>query len=278
MSRHWTPEEDELIYRYGSQMPLPQLAELLTKKTGYSRSELSICARRRRIDPAWNVDPVGYISFHTVTGHGARNTAVNLAAMRQAIADGVIKRRYVGGYKRVFVPVKWADEWIQKREEQREEYDRLRAAGWMTTGEVARKLGISRRTTALALRHKVNLNGTYQVFRGVEKVLAPDLSYLWEPVAMNVAITAFKRVRQSIACPPGWWGLNRTARELEIGHKSLRPLAQWLIDLGFDRLRIRMNAAGHFYWTPADVIAFREANAERLKAGWDRKRKRKSRT
>jgi hypothetical protein len=38
-----------------------------------------------------------------------------------------------------------------------------------------------------------------------------------------------------------------------------------------------MDAAGHFYWVPADVIAFREANAERLKVGWDRKRKRKVR-
>lgn len=266
MGKSWTPEEDEILYRYGSQMPLPRLAKLLQKKTGVPRSEPAIAERRRRIDPLWATDPVGFISFHQVTGHGKMNTAVNVGAMQQAIADGVLKRRWVGGYKRVLVPVEWADRWIEERAKAQEEYDRLRAEGWMRTSEIADALGKDRKILGICLSRRTHLNGMYQVFRDVPKAVAPDGSHIWEGTKMRAAIAAWKRMKRSIAAPTGWWGLNRTGKALGIGHKSLKPPTQWLLELGFDKLSTKTNEVGHLYWKPDEIIAFRRQHDAEFQA------------
>lgn len=274
MNHRWTPEEDELIYRYGSQFPLEKLAIFVTGKTGIPRSLNAIKKRRRNLDPAWDIDPVGFISFHTVTGYGVKNLTQNERALRQAQADGVLKRRYIGGWRRVFVPVKWADAWIAKIEEERNQAELARAAGWLTTKEIAAKAGVTHKQMSISILRRHTTTGPYQVFRDVESIQLSDRSFLWEPVQAHAAIAAFKRIAIATVRPTGWWTASRTAREFGIGRKSFDPPARWLLDLGFGSLRVKMNDAGRRFWHPDDIRAFMEANVEAIEARTGKKERR----
>lgn len=274
----YTEEEDAIVQRYGSQMHPTKIAEMIHERTGRTRSIRSIRNRRLELDPAWDADPPGLISLHSISGVGRDNRTNNDRAIKKATDDGVIKRRLVGGAKRVYVPLWWADAWIAEEDANKQKYKELRDAGWMHTKEAAKIVGIVEEYFTIAMARLRKLDGAWRCFRDVECVLFANRRYLWEPNAMKAACATFLKERGGIPTrPKDLWGARRTAIELGVHRSAVKPASDWLIELGFDRLPIQMDAAGHFYWVPADVIAFREANAERLKVGWDRKRKRKVR-
>lgn len=257
MTKLWTPAEDALILEYGARMKAAKLRDFLEERTGIPRSVKMVQRRRIYLDPAWFVDPVGYISFFDVAGLGANGKSRNKRALRKAKADGVLKVRYLRGKKRMLVPTWWADEWIAFVDRERAEIDALRAAGWLTTAQIAEVLGKTRRQATMLLLHFAKRGTMYEMFLNVERKRLHDTSYLWEPVSFREAARLYQ-VKRSRAKPRGWWGIQRTADELGMYPRALRPAVKWVLELGFEReIASVTDGFGRRYWNPEHVRAFR---------------------
>lgn len=260
-NKRWTEEEDALVREYGARMNAEKLRVFLEERTGIPRSKKALQNRRMQLDNAWYVDPVGYISFYDVAGLGSNGKSRNRRAFRKAQADGVLRWRYLRGKKRMLVPTWWADEWIAFVDRERAEIQALRAAGWMTTPEVGKLIGKGSRQATMILRHFSKPGRMYEMFANVQGKQLHDTSWLWEPNSIREAVRAYQ-VKCARSKPRGWWGLQRTADELNVYGRALRPLVKWLVELGFEREVSHMtDGFDRRFWNPQQVRAFRMKHA-----------------
>jgi len=261
MPKRWTEEEDELLKQHGGRMPAEKLVGFLQKRTGITRTIAAIQLRRNHLDPAWSADPVGYVPFYDVAGLGSDGKSYNDRAFRQATEAGALKVRYLGGRERMLVATWWADWWLVNCAREREEADRFLEEGWLTTAEVARLLGFTRRKATLMLLHYAHRNGAYTMFANVEHVRLWNGRCVWEPNGIRAAVQLF-RLKNARSKPAGWWGIQRTSDELMVPARALRPTALWLRNLGFDEeVEMKTTGLGQAYWNPQQVLAFRSKHA-----------------
>lgn len=235
----------------------------LEKRTGIPRTIHAIRIRRNHLDAAWGTDPVGYVALGDIAGLGSRGYSSNERAKRKATEDGVLKSRFLGGKIRFIVPIAWADEWLAEREAERLQADELIAAGWLTTAQVAKLMNITRRRATIILTQFSKRGGYYGMFQHVRHHRLWDGRSVWEPTEIRAAIVLYnsKRARPK---PQGWWGLKRTADELQVAPRSIRDATVWLRKLGFEEVESRKNGFGRKFWNPQQVRAFREAHGEAI--------------
>lgn len=264
MPKRWTEEEDELLKQHGGRMPAEKLVGFLQKRTGITRTIAAIQIRRNHLDPAWSADPVGYVPFYDVAGLGSDGKSYNDRAFRQATEAGALKVRYLGGRERMLVATWWADWWLVNCAREREEADRFLEEGWLTTAEVARLLGFTRRKATLILLHYAQRQGAYTMFANLQHQKLWDGRFVWEPTAMRAAVQLFQLKMMKVK-PAGWWGIQRTSEELRVPARALRPTATWLRKLSFDEeVEMKVAGLGQGYWHPQQVRAFRVKYAEVL--------------
>lgn len=258
----WTPEEDRIIRVSPPWMTAKQLQKTLYKATGIHRNEISVSDRRRVLNPDYDLEPAGWIRLSNIAGQGARGNVTSQVAIRAAKEDGALRIITIRGVKRRIVPMKWADEWLAKKQRESDEYQHALDHGWLLTKDIADALGKPWPAFHGWLRRAFTEgNSIYKVFNGIKRVKGFRRELYWEPVATRAAIQTIKEhERRNRMLKRQLWSAKKVAAFLGVHIQTVHDRCGRLKAL--DALPHERNSKGWYYWNPAAIIALAETLKE----------------
>lgn len=261
----WTAEEDEIIRTAPPKFTIEDLQAAIKERTGMERSHKAVRLRRKRINPDYNIEPAGFIRLVAVANNGINGDKLSHEALREAKAAGVLRVTRINGRDVRVVPMKWADEWLAKKEKHAAEYQHAIDNNWLPTSVIWKGLNQTRDVFWAWMRKaRESRSGILVPLADVPRVEVNPIygDQLWEPIATRVAIAKVRELEgMNRKLRRHYWGSKRVAAffNLDSYHTlDTNPTFRAVHDLNVQR-----NTRGWRYWNPDEVRAWAKANGVR---------------